>query len=182
MTKTKAALILILSLLFMCVVIADIANAQTLATYTIKKGYDTTGIENPGDWNEKDWSKWIAQQMGLDLIRDTEVRTYDGSWVDIHDTRGTGCSRIAYEVEWATKWKESIGQSLLYGIQSNSCPGVILLVKGKEDLRFIHRCQIVCVRAGIIMKVQRVPKLEVSKIDQPIDANAKYTLTKTTPR
>ncbi|MFK5954486.1 MAG: hypothetical protein QM498_15645, partial [Desulfobacterium sp.] len=96
--------------------------------------------------------------MGLDPNTSTEVRTYDGSKIDIFD------GRIAYEVEWATKWKESIGQSMLYGIQSNTQPGIILLSKGRDDLRFIHRCQIVCVRAGILMRVQRVPKLEVNAV------------------
>lgn len=43
----------------------------------------------------------------------------------------------AYEVEWANKWKESIGQSLWYALQLNKKPGIILLMRSKKDYKYL---------------------------------------------
>ena len=42
----------------------------------------------------------------------------------------------AFEVEWANKWKHSIGQSIWYGLQTNKKPGIILLMRSKEDYKY----------------------------------------------
>ncbi len=42
----------------------------------------------------------------------------------------------AYEVEWANKWKESIGQCLWYALQLNKKPGIILLMRSKSDYKY----------------------------------------------
>jgi len=42
----------------------------------------------------------------------------------------------AFEIEWAHKWKNAIGQSLWYGIQSNKKPGIILILKDKKDYKY----------------------------------------------
>jgi hypothetical protein len=47
----------------------------------------------------------------------------------------------AIEVEWANKWKNSIGQSLWYGLQTGKSPGIILLVKTPQDRRHLIRLQ-----------------------------------------
>ncbi|MBR9800269.1 hypothetical protein GYB59_00585, partial [bacterium] len=51
--------------------------------FSLDKGFDTTGIECPDDFQEPDWSEWIAQQLQLDPDEVCEVRTYDGSKVDV---------------------------------------------------------------------------------------------------
>ena len=39
----------------------------------------------------------------------------------------------AIEVEFASKWKESIGQALWYGMQTNRLPAIVLIKKEKSD-------------------------------------------------
>lgn len=118
--------------------------------YQYDSGFDTVAIENFADWQEPDWSEWLARQMGLDPDESCEVRTHDGSWVDIL-TR-----REAAEVEWSEKWKEAPAQATLYAIQTHRDPAVILLSKG-DDARFIQRCQAVCAKLGIRLYVQKIP-------------------------
>lgn len=79
----------------------------------------------------------------------SEVVAWDGSRVDLlSDT-------YAIEVEWAPKWKESIGQALYYSILFHRKPGIVLLrKKGQDDSRFIYRCQAVCAKAGIAFWVE----------------------------
>lgn len=43
---------------------------------------------------------------------------------------------VAFEIEWANKWKESIGQSLWYAQQSNNEPGIILIIRDEKDYKF----------------------------------------------
>ena len=47
----------------------------------------------------------------------------------------------AYEVDWASKWAEGIGQALYYSSQTGKRPGVILLVKNKNDLKYVIRAR-----------------------------------------
>ncbi len=131
----------------------NLSQAQWIgqaAGYNLQSGFDTTAIESPGDMRETDWSKWIATQAGLDPLTVCEVRTYCGSRVDIL----TCCEAI--EVEWSHKWKESVGQALLYAIETGRQPAVILLSRG-NDLPQLLRCQAVCARAGVRLYVQKIP-------------------------
>lgn len=45
----------------------------------------------------------------------------------------------AIEVEWANKWKESIGQSLWYAQQLKCKAGIILIVRNEKDLLHVKR-------------------------------------------
>ncbi|MBC6993929.1 hypothetical protein QWY85_09990 [Neolewinella lacunae] len=45
----------------------------------------------------------------------------------------------AIEVEWATKWKNSIGQALWYSLQTNKKAGIILLLKEPKDYAQVIR-------------------------------------------
>ncbi|WP_116108799.1 hypothetical protein [Lewinella sp. IMCC34191] len=42
----------------------------------------------------------------------------------------------AIEVDWANKWKESIGQSLWYGLQTNRRAGIILILRSDADYKY----------------------------------------------
>lgn len=46
---------------------------------------------------------------------------------------------FAIEVDFAPKWAESIGQSLYYGLMLNKKPGILLVVEGKKEERYVNR-------------------------------------------
>ena len=98
--------------------------------------------------NETTWIKRLADKYKAK----SEVVLADHSRADlVSDT-------VAYEVEWAYKWKESIGQCELYSILSNRKPGVILLVRDRdEEQRHILRCAAVCAKLGIELCIEDVP-------------------------
>lgn len=50
---------------------------------------------------------------------------------------------FAIEVDFADKWAESIGQSLYYGKMLNKKPGVLLVVNGTKEERYIKRLMMV---------------------------------------
>lgn len=153
MKTTIATMILLL--------VASIASAQPISDrpgWNMRTGFDASAIEGPGDMRETAWSAWIATQAGLDPITACEVQTLCGARVDILT------SSEAVEVEWGYKWKESIGQSLLYAIETGRDPAVILLSDG-TDQAHILRCLAVCERAGIRMYVQRIPKWKENKLE-----------------
>jgi len=105
-------------------------------------------LQNPSTWNETMWSAFIAGEMN----GKAEARTPDGSRVDILT------KDYAYEVDWATKWKEAPAQSILYGVMTNRKPAVLLLVKNRnEERRFILRCALVCSKVGIRFETRKVP-------------------------
>ena len=60
---------------------------------------------------------------------ETEVKVTSGR-VDIQT------AQHAIEVEWANKWKYSIGQALWYGLQTNRQAGIILLLRNKADYKY----------------------------------------------
>lgn len=144
--------IIAITILLLC----STASAQPIRDcpgWNLRTGFDASAIEGPGDMRETAWSAWIATQAGLDPITACEVQTLCGSRVDIlTDVE-------AIEVDWGYKWKESIGQALLYSIETGRAPAVILLSDG-TDQAHILRCLAVCERAGITLYVQRIPKWE----------------------
>lgn len=73
-------------------------------------------------------TEWLAVDYGIPED-DVEYRLPDGRKVDLYD-RACG---VAWEVEWAHKWEESIGQAIGYASVLDVDPGVVLLFKGKED-------------------------------------------------
>jgi len=42
----------------------------------------------------------------------------------------------AIEFDFGSKWAESIGQSLYYGLQTGKRPGVVLILKKQKDYRY----------------------------------------------
>lgn len=94
---------------------------------------------------ERDYVEALAAQMPG---AETEVVLWDSTRCDIV------WSNIAYEVDYAPKWAEAIGQSLYYADVLNMKPGIILLVKDlRKEKQFIYRCQTVCNKRGIILSI-----------------------------
>ena len=59
-----------------------------------------------------------------------EYRLEDGKRVDILT------DKYAIEVDFARKFYEAVGQSLLYSARTDKLPGIILIVESKEDERY----------------------------------------------
>lgn len=107
-------------------------------------GQEYIVLPSPND-NEPAWSKWIAQERG----GIAEFRCREGSRVDVLT------DSMAYEVEWVKKWKEAIGQALLYSVLTGRPGGVILLLRGKpNEEKYILRCAVACARAGLLLEFQ----------------------------
>jgi len=64
-------------------------------------------------------------------------------------------SEYVYEIDWAKKWHEGVGQSLEYAFVTGRKPALILLVRTKKDQRFVDRCKPVCEAAGIKLTVEK---------------------------
>jgi len=77
--------------------------------------------------------KTIVQAIQADLGGRLEQKMPDGSRVDLLT------SEIAYEIDFASKWKESIGQALWYSLQSGKKPGIILIRKTNRDYRYVQQ-------------------------------------------
>jgi hypothetical protein len=58
-------------------------------------------------------------------------------------------SEYVYEIDFARKFQEGIGQSLEYAFVTGRKPALILLVRTKRDQRFVDRCKPVCEMVGI---------------------------------
>lgn len=62
--------------------------------------------------------------------------------------------KYAFEIEWANKWKESIGQSLWYAVQTNKKPGIILLMKTKSDYKYFIQLNTALEYADLVDRVR----------------------------
>jgi len=77
--------------------------------------------------------KIYAIQIQKELGGKVEQSMPDGSRADLvtHKT--------AFEIDFAAKWKESIGQALWYALQSNKRAGIILIRQTKADYRYVQQ-------------------------------------------
>ncbi len=66
-------------------------------------------------------------------------RDYNGQ-VEVVFVDRTRCDCLtdthAVEVEFARKWKEAIGQALHYARKSGKKPGVVLIIRNKNDYKY----------------------------------------------
>lgn len=83
---------------------------------------DEDGGEGKGE--QKNEAYYIAQ-LADELGGDVEVRVTGGRADIVTDVH-------AIEVEWASKWKNAIGQALWYGLETDRVPRIILLMKNKK--------------------------------------------------
>jgi len=73
----------------------------------------------------------------------TEVTLKDNARVDVVT------DSFAIEVDFASKWAEAIGQSLYYAERLNKKPGILFVVDGKKENRYIFRLLTVTRKYGI---------------------------------
>lgn len=80
------------------------------------------------------------------------------------DENGARCDLVspthAFEVDWAPKWAEGIGQACYYGMRLKRRPSVILLYSGPNDERYVRRCKAVCDRRDIKLHVEPIAAID----------------------
>ena len=84
--------------------------------------------------DENGWTTYLASQYRDTRKWEEQYRTPDGSYIDIVSPE------IAYEVEWAPKHHEAVGQALFYSAVTGKRPGIILLIKdpAKEQKYYLR--------------------------------------------
>jgi len=92
---------------------------------------------------EKQRESYYQDEFAKVIGGDTEVRLDDGTRADIVT------DKYAIEVDFGAKWAESIGQSLSYAIQLEKQAGVLLVISGEDEIRFLDRLMAVAVQHGI---------------------------------
>ena len=60
----------------------------------------------------------------------------------------------AVEVDWANKWKQSIGQALWYGLQTNRAAGIILLLRSEADYKYYLQLNSALDHGGLTGKIK----------------------------
>jgi hypothetical protein len=94
-------------------------------------------------YSQKQLEKYYQNGFAIIMKGKTEVVLPDQARVDIvTDT-------FAIEVDFAHKWAESAGQAIYYSIELNKKAGVLLLVDGRKDERYIKRLMEVAERCNI---------------------------------
>lgn len=77
---------------------------------------------HPEKWYQ---SKWCAENQGK-----AEVVLPDRTRCDCLT------EKHAIEVEFANKWKEAIGQSLHYSLQTGKRAGIVLIMEKQSDIKY----------------------------------------------
>lgn len=108
---------------------------------------------------EADYARQVAARIGGTV----EVAAWDRTRVDILT------EEEAIEVDFARKWAEAIGQALYYAIVHDREPGIVLLAtRGDEhDAAFAYRCQTVCARHSIALRIELIDKEVPHEHDAP---------------
>ena len=55
----------------------------------------------------------------------------------------------AIEIDFANKWKESIGQALWYSLQTNRKPGIILILRTQKDWKYLQQLNSAIAHGGM---------------------------------
>jgi hypothetical protein len=90
---------------------------------------------------------WYIEEIAKYLNGQTEVPVENGR-IDIVT------ATHAIEVERASSWKHSIGQSLWYAQQKNLSPGIVLLVLDEDDWKMGIRLNSTLQYAGLSERVK----------------------------
>jgi hypothetical protein len=106
---------------------------------------------------------YYQQAFALIIGGETEMILKDRTRVDIVT------ETHAIEVDFAEKWAESIGQALHYEGMTGKKAGVLLVIKGREDERFLDRLMGVAAKHGIDVWVWDWTQDTWSKVDYKIE-------------
>lgn len=99
-------------------------------------------ITAAGQQYERDFTNHIQQLIGGE--REVVV---EGGRIDLLN------DSVAYEVEWAPNWKEAVGQSLWYGLQTNRKPGIILLIRSQSEYKYLIQLNTALMYGGLDKKI-----------------------------
>jgi hypothetical protein len=113
----------------------------------LKAGWNRAMVP-PEKRTEKEWMPYLSAQFRA--VDDYVL--WDGSKPDLVGPE------YAYEVDWAQKWKEAVGQARLYGIMTGRKSAIILLMKSPKDKIYGLRCQVVCAADDIALFVIKTYK------------------------
>lgn len=84
--------------------------------------------------SEKYYQDLIAEKWGVPK-ENVEKRLPDATRVDILT------DEVAYEVDFARKWAEGIGQALHYSVMTERGAGLILIVKNEKENKHVLKVQ-----------------------------------------
>lgn len=90
--------------------------------------------------------EWYIEEINKVLKGKTEVNITGGRADIVTKTH-------AIEVEFAKNWKQSIGQSLWYGLNLNKKPGIIIILLSNDDFKYVQMLQSSLDYAGISDKI-----------------------------
>lgn len=92
---------------------------------------------------ERDYQELIHAAMGGEM----EVSVPGGRVDILTDT-------FAIEIEFAHKWKNAIGQSLWYGLQTNVTPGIVLIKRERSDNKYVIQLGSALAYAGLSERIR----------------------------
>lgn len=90
--------------------------------------------------------QWYQEQICKGA---TEYRLHDGTRVDCLT------STHAWEIDFADKWAECIGQALYYASQTGKQAGCALIIEKDEEYRFLARLYAAIQHLAVEVKVIR---------------------------
>jgi len=102
---------------------------------------------------------YYQHEFAVALDGQTEVRLMNGTRADIVT------DEYAIEVDFGAKWAEAIGQSLSYGIELDKKPGILLVISGEDEIRFLERLMPVAVEHGIQVWIWNYTTDKWSRVD-----------------
>ena len=104
---------------------------------------------------EKLNEKWYQQRWCSDQNGQIEVRLKDKTRCDCLT------NNYAIEVDFAHKWAEAIGQSLHYSKMTGEKAGILLIVEGNKDKKYLSRLEQVIDHHKLSIRVWTTNKSEL---------------------
>lgn len=85
-------------------------------------------------------SSFLLAQSESEYIRLAQIEIGGASEVSVPSGRvDLVTDSVAYEVELAANWKEAIGQSLWYSLQTGKKPGIIIVKETPEQFKYVQQ-------------------------------------------
>lgn len=110
-------------------------------------------------YSQKQRESYYQKRLGNLMNGKVEVLLDDKTRVDVlTDT-------FAIEVDFAEKWSESVGQALYYAEKLNKKPGILLVINGRNDDKYINRLMTVAYKHGITVWIMDYNDDSWGKVD-----------------